>query len=101
TGCAGRHDQHRLGRRSRDPDSSAQECLPHADRHVAMHSVALPLKSRMLADPRADNEIAARSPERAGIALADDADLGPGVDARGNGHADRLDSTENAALETR
>jgi len=66
-----------------------------------MHAVALPAKERVLADPCADDQIAARSSERAGIPFPGDANLRSGVDAGGHADDDRFDDAADTATEAR
>ena len=55
----------------------------------------------MFPDARADDQIAARPAERAGIPLAGHADLRAGVDASGNRDVDRLGDASDAPAKTR
>src|SRR5262249_14292606 len=86
----GRPAPHRLARRRRHRDPSAEQGLPHADRDVAVHTVALPVEERMLPDSGADDQIPTRPTERAGIAFVGDPDLRTGIDPGRHRDADRL-----------
>src|SRR5262249_60277304 len=71
----GRRDQDRLAGRGRDPDAGPEQRLPHADRDIAVHAVALALEERVLPDPRAHDQIATVPAERPRVSLASHATL--------------------------
>src|SRR5439155_3275033 len=85
------HDRGLAGRRG-NTDARPLEDLPHADGDLAVYAVTFALEMRMLAHPRTDDEIAARSPERPRAAFALHANLRARIDARrdvdgdGSGH---------------
>ena len=54
----GRDDERRLAVGRRNPDPRPPQCLPDADRHLAVDRVPLALKEGMLAHPRRHEEIA-------------------------------------------
>ena len=92
-----RHDEEGFAGGRGHADARAPEGLPHADRDLAEHGLALALEQQMLAHARADDEITSRTTERSGAALAADRDLGSRIDARRDRHRHGFDAATHAA----